>query len=739
MFSVVSSGNPLFHNVQNSRKMQSLSCCHQQNPSTNVQNFRKKQSFSCCQQHNPCAMMFSVVSSGYPLLVNVQNSRKMQSFSCCKHQNPSTKNTLLPNVQKLRKLRSFSCCKQQNPCTMMFSVVSSGNPLLPNVQKLRKMQSLSCCQHKNPSTMMFSAVSSGYPLLVNVQNSRKMQSFSCCKQQNPTIMMFSVVSSGYPFLPNVQYSRKIQSLSCCKQQTLSIKNTINKPWKPKTHLIEILIPQQVEEVEKVNYPPNKAKKKVLFEEKNGFFSQHMAILCGVGYWVQGFRCFPWLALNFHMANGMNMHPSTLQLVQNFGCLPMVAKPIYGILSDAVYIGGAHRIPYISLGVLLQVLAWGQLALISSASEALPTLMACVLLSNVGASITEVAKDALVAEYGQRNRMQGLQSYAFMASAAGGILGNLIGGYFLLKTQQPKLMFLAFSSLLALQLAVTSATREESLGLAQSSNYSVREPITEIFKKQYSDLMVAVKEESIYRPLIWIVMSILGVPLLSGSIFCYQTQCLNLDPSVIGMSKVIGQLILLSLTVLYDRFGKRVPMRKLIGIVQITYAASLLLDLVLVKQLNLKLGIPNEWFALCFSGVAETIAIFKLLPFHVLFASLAPSGCEGSLMSFLASALCFSSILSGVLGVTLASFLGITSGNYSSLHIGILIQFVAALLPLGWLSYVPLAQPAAEKGRKRGQSKRTRKYRRVGRVVVESFYSYRRKRESDLDENTLLAK
>ncbi|XP_075085508.1 putative folate-biopterin transporter 8, chloroplastic isoform X2 [Nicotiana tabacum] len=382
--------------------------------------------------------------------------------------------------------------------------------------------------------------------------------------------------------------------------------------------------------------------------------------------------------------------------------------------------------------LLEVLAWGQLALISAASEALPAIMACVLLSNVGASITEVAKDALVAEYGQRNRMAGLQSYAFMASAAGGILGNFIGGYFLLKTQQPKLMFLAFSALLALQLAVTSGTREASLGLAQSLKYSaVREPITEIFRKQYSDLLIAVREESIARPLIWIVVSILAVPALSGSIFCYQTQCLNLDPSVIGMSKVIGHMMLLSLTVLYDRFGKRVPMRKLISIVQITYAASLLLDLVLVKQLNLKMGIPNEWFALCFSGLAETIAIFKLLPFHVLFASLAPSGFEGSLMSFLASALCLSSIFSGFLGVALATFLGITSGDYSNLHIGILIQFIAALLPLGWLSCVPMAQPESEKERKRSVSKRTRKNRRVGRVVVDSFYSYRRKRESDL--------
>ncbi|CAI0436622.1 unnamed protein product [Linum tenue] len=44
------------------------------------------------------------------------------------------------------------------------------------------------------------------------------------------------------------------------------------------------------------------------------------------------------------------------------------------------------------------------------------LMACILLSNIGASITEVATDALVAEYGQKHRIGGLQSYASMALA-----------------------------------------------------------------------------------------------------------------------------------------------------------------------------------------------------------------------------------------------------------------------------------------------------------------------------------
>lgn len=66
-----------------------------------------------------------------------------------------------------------------------------------------------------------------------------------------------------------------------------------------------------------------------------------------------------------------------------------------------YIGGAHRVPYILMGVFLQVLGWGPLALIPVAREALLILISCILISNLGASITEVANDALVTEYGQK--------------------------------------------------------------------------------------------------------------------------------------------------------------------------------------------------------------------------------------------------------------------------------------------------------------------------------------------------
>ncbi|KAL3626112.1 hypothetical protein CASFOL_029661 [Castilleja foliolosa] len=502
-------------------------------------------------------------------------------------------------------------------------------------------------------------------------------------------------------------------INCSQNQ--NPKNAMKEYKRNKTHFPNPIIINPGEEKHPTNNKSDKNGRKIGSLQVG---SQEMAVLCGLGYYVNGFRGFPWLALNFHMAHNLNIHPSTLQLVQNSGNLPMVAKPLYGMLSDALYVGGAHRIPYISIGIL----SWGSLALIPVASEALPILMACVLLSNLGASIAEVAKDALVAEYGQKNKVTGLQSYAFMASAIGGVLGNLLGGFFLLKTHRTKSMFLVFAALLALQLVVSVKTSEQSLALFRPSDRV-------IIKKPYAGLMAVIKDVTISRPLFWVVSSILTIPMLSGSLFCYQTQRLNLDPSVIGMSKVIGQLTLLLLAVLYDRFGKNVPMRKLATFTQIVYAFSLLLDLVLVKQLNIKVGISNEVFTLLFSGLAENIAQFKLLPFHVLFASLAPPGHEGSLMSFLGSGLCLSSIFSGFSGVGLASVLGITSVDYSNLPLGIGVQFFAALLPLIWIGYVPMVQVVQEKTGRIGRSKRTRRNRRVGRVAFEPVFSYRRERES----------
>ncbi|RLM86045.1 hypothetical protein C2845_PM04G08860 [Panicum miliaceum] len=420
-------------------------------------------------------------------------------------------------------------------------------------------------------------------------------------------------------------------------------------------------------------------------------------VCGVGYWVQGFRCFPWLALNFHLARGLGLSPAALQLVQNAGNLPLVAKPLFGVLSDAVYIGRAHRLPYISIGALLQLIAWGTLAIIPVTGDTFPTQMACILVGNLGASVTEVVSDAVVTEFSRTQKAGVLQSYAFIALAAGSLLGNLSGGYVLLKTQEPKIMFTAFSVLLGFQLALSLGTKETLPSTPRNTRSRlVTSSLAANLRKQFSNLMTAISEERIFYPLAWIMTSFAVVPILSGTMFCFQTQYLKLDPSIIGLSKVVGQVMVLSLTVLYNRYLKRIPLRHLIAGVQMLYAVAVLSDLVLVKQINLMLGIPNEIHVLCFSALAEAIAQFKVLPFSVLLSSLCPPGCEGSLFAFFTSGLVFSAILSGVFGVGLSTLFGVSSVDYSTLPLGILLQSLAALLPLGWISFLPEKWTADEK-------------------------------------------
>lgn len=80
--------------------------------------------------------------------------------------------------------------------------------------------------------------------------------------------------------------------------------------------------------------------------------RYRKLLLGIGFFVQGMRCFPWMGVNFFLKDGLKVEPSTLQILQSSANLPMVAKPFYGILSDSLYIFGQHRVPYIALGGMI---------------------------------------------------------------------------------------------------------------------------------------------------------------------------------------------------------------------------------------------------------------------------------------------------------------------------------------------------------------------------------------------------
>lgn len=411
------------------------------------------------------------------------------------------------------------------------------------------------------------------------------------------------------------------------------------------------------------------------------------VVLGIGYCIQGLRCFPWMAVNFFLKDGLNVEPSTLQILQNAANLPMVAKPLYGVVSDAFYIQGQHRLPYIALGAFLQAVSWLAIAILSPSS--ITILSIYLLLSNLGASIAEVANDAIVAEVGKqpassskKNRSSSsgdLPSFVWMASSFGGVLGNLLVGV-AIGRMSPQIMFLFFGLLLAAQFIVTISVHESALDLPKTVTKAG-------IGKQLSDLLSALKRPEIANSIIWLAASYAVIPALTGTMFFYQTEYLKIDTSVLGISKVFGQVAMLLWGMVYNRHLKSVPPRKLISAIQVMMALFMVSDILFVKGVYKTMGVPDSLYVVIFSGVMEVLFFFKILPFSVLMAQLCPLGCEGSLIAFVMSAIALAFIISGFLGVALASSVGVTGDDFSGLPLGLAIQAVCTLLPLFQSSWI----------------------------------------------------
>ncbi|KAL3829772.1 hypothetical protein ACJIZ3_018574 [Penstemon smallii] len=418
-------------------------------------------------------------------------------------------------------------------------------------------------------------------------------------------------------------------------------------------------------------------------------AKNRKVLLGIGCWVQGLRCFPLMGVSFFLKDGLKVDPSTLQILQSSSNLPMVAKPFYGLISDSFYIFGQHRVPYIAIGAFLQAISWIAIAILRTSSISFFSITIYLILGNLGASIVEVANDAIVAETAKQSTSSKnskpsssgqLQSFVWMASSIGGVLGNLIGGI-AITNFSPQTMFLVYGILLGFQFLITLFIRESSLNLPRSQSHIG-------FRKQFSELLIALKKPEILYSILWFSLSYAVIPALTGTMFYYQTQHLKIESSLLGFSKVCGQAAMLLWGVVYNRHLKSISSRKLISAVQISMAVFMLSDLLFVNGFYRKMGLPDSIYVVVFSGLLEVLYFFKILPFTVLMAQLCPPGCEGSIMAFVMSAIALAFIVNGYLGVALASYVGVTGDDFSGLPKALLIQAVCTLLPLFWTSYIP---------------------------------------------------
>ncbi|KAL8205644.1 hypothetical protein R6Q57_009195 [Mikania cordata] len=475
-----------------------------------------------------------------------------------------------------------------------------------------------------------------------------------------------------------------------------------------------------------------------------FGASFLWLVCLI-YFTQGFRSFVWAVISYQLNDKSKLSTSASQFVTSMLFLPWSIKPIYGIISDCIPIKGRKRIPYLVTASLFSLVPWVILGSQESLWNSIHQLVIFLLLQNLGSAIADVVIDAMIAEAARHEKATcsgDLQSLSWISMALGGICGSLFGGY-ALNNFQTNNIFLLFSVLPTIQLFSCGFVADNSVSISQLPEFStsndsdidifdegrlstespsppkpgtlMRKRSNKSSKKIMSSSVKhqeAEKDESlpsqwlqsfkrtdytlfkafcrpiILRPMVWFFLAQATIPDLSKVMFYYQTEVLNLEAFYLGTARVIGWTGLMFGTLTYNRFFKKMKLRKILIFSHVILAQLTLLDLILVSRLNVSLDISDKVMVLFGSALSDVVHQFKFMPFLILSGQLCPPGIEGTLFALYMSINNFGSTMSSFVGTTLASFLDISSGSFDNLSSGIGIRLVCTLIPLVFLFLIP---------------------------------------------------
>jgi len=427
------------------------------------------------------------------------------------------------------------------------------------------------------------------------------------------------------------------------------------------------------------------------------------------YFSQGFRSsFTGLAVQYVLKDGFRLDPSAMAGVVATTILPWSLKPLYGIVSDCVPIGGRRRRPWLQIffgiNLVAHFLLW--LGVGSSGSEwnRLGPFVACLVLASLGGAAADVVIDALIAEKSRgcsETENGAIQSFAWSSMAAGGLLGSALSGA-AMRTAGPRAMFLATCvSPLAGLLAVSRV--REGIGPRGTSLEEVGEgetPPPSSVAEHLTVLLRAASSPAIWRPLVYFFAVGACSPSLDPSLFYFFTGELGLSADFLGGAKAVAWGGAMLGSIIYNNGLRDSPVRPVLAAVQACQALAVAANVLLVTRRSATLGIPDGVFVMLSSLAGEALSVLRMMPFSVIAARLCPPGVEGTMFSLFMSANNAGMAAGSYGGGLLARTLGIQEGAGSSydgggalehapLATGLAVQASAMLLPL---ALIPLLLP-----------------------------------------------
>ncbi|CAA7408112.1 unnamed protein product [Spirodela intermedia] len=422
--------------------------------------------------------------------------------------------------------------------------------------------------------------------------------------------------------------------------------------------------------------------KMLAEEMHWSSVMGVVLVYGISQGVGG--GLGRVAIDYYWKDVQKVQPSESQVYQGITSIPWMVKPLWGLLTDLVPIGGYRRRPYFMLAGLLGIIPM----LILSLHKGLPVFLALLALTagSGGVAIADVTIDAVVAQNSitHPSLASDMQSLCGLSSSIGRLLGFFVSGQLIHWIGSQGVLGLLSLPAAFVFLVGTVLKEPPTPSLACKE-------VSYLFLEAGKKMVKTLRCPSVWRPCIYMYLSLaLSVAIHEGMFYWYTDakEGPKFSQETVGLIHAIGSVGSLLGVLLYQSVLKDYSFRSLLFWSQLLYGFSGFLDLALVMRLNLKVGVPDIFFIVVDESVSQMIGRIKWMPLLVLSSKLCPPGIEGTFFALLMSIDNIGLLSSSWGGGLLLHLLKVTRTEFGNLGAAILIRNLMRILPLAFLYLVP---------------------------------------------------
>mmetsp|Transcript_35698 Transcript_35698/g.66484 ORF Transcript_35698/g.66484 Transcript_35698/m.66484 type:complete len:550 (+) Transcript_35698:101-1750(+) len=370
----------------------------------------------------------------------------------------------------------------------------------------------------------------------------------------------------------------------------------------------------------------------------------------------------------------------MQIFGGISQLPWALKPVIGLVSDTMPLGGYHKMPYMVAAVIFGTAAFVIVGVVPQAALPVPALVTCFFMQQWQLSVCDILTEARYAQKIQEVPAYGthILSFVWFGMNAGSMLGILLAG-FLLASQSPKLPYLLIALPAGLVLIPLMYGCLEEKMVRPEETADRRKKFHEQKEACFLSLLITLvclgliacgllsKSTSVnalaatvafftvgfffsvfLSPAIakFNMWSLLQTSLslsTSGAAFYFMTDTEEQYPegphftpvfynSVIG---TVGSVMSLVGIVTFQRYFSGYRYRNLLLVTNIVFCILNALDTVLFKRLNKSWGIPDHAFVLGTGCLQNVLSQWQWLPQVIILSYFCPKGMEATMYALLA--------------------------------------------------------------------------------------------------------